>query len=178
MPLCLLESDVTVEILPTTHHIWRLEKICKSLGFSRHVQSSLFCCQDHAAQDIIGHSITLRQRASDFPSDMQWITSRFVLFISIISDFLSIITTMLPQFFFFAFILLLRIPKTNFISCNFSDYDGPNGSVVLQGYHLQDPCEINIQVPFGRRAVLEIKKLKIVGKMPSCEDGHLEIRVG
>ena len=88
------------------------------------------------------------------------------------------ITTMFPQFLLSAFILLLRIPKTNFISCKFSDYDGPNGSVVLQGYPLQDPCEVNIQVPVGRRAVLEIKKLKIVGKMPSCEDGHLEIRVG
>ena len=77
-----------------------------------------------------------------------------------------------------ALVLLLYLPKTLYMDCEISEYGGVNGTVLLSGYNLHKSCPIHIRVPVSRRAVLEIKKLKVMGRMPNCENGSLEIRVG
>ena len=77
-------------------------------------------------------------------------------------------------------LLVLSLLGTSFAKCPPSEYNAPNGTVNHTGFTDDNnlTCTFNIRVPVGLRAVLEIKKLKVMGRMPNCENGFLEIRVG
>ena len=77
-------------------------------------------------------------------------------------------------------ILVLNLLDDTFTICPPSEYSAPNGIVHHSGFTDDNnlTCTFNIRVPVSRRVVLEIKKLKVMGRMPNCENGSLEIRVG
>ena len=89
-------------------------------------------------------------------------------------------TAMAAIFFLPSLILVLSVLRASFARCPRSEYNAPNGTVHHSGFTDDNnlTCTFNIRVPFGLRAVLEIKKLKVMGRMPNCENGSLEIRVG
>ena len=89
-------------------------------------------------------------------------------------------TAMAAIFFLLSLILVLSVLRASFARCPPSEYNAPNGTVHHSGFTDDNnlTCTFNIRVPFGLRAVLEIKKLKVMGRMPNCENGSLEIRVG
>ena len=72
------------------------------------------------------------------------------------------------------------IRDSPFTKCPPSEYSVPNGIVHHSGFTDDNnlTCTFNIRVPVSRRVVLEIKKHKVMGRMPNCENGSLEIRVG
>ena len=102
------------------------------------------------------------------------------LFASAILNFLEINTAMDANFFLPSLLLVLSLLGTSFAKCPTSEYSAPNGTVHLSGFTDDNnlTCTFNIRVPVGLRAVLEIKKLRVMGRMPNCENGSLEIRVG
>ena len=89
-------------------------------------------------------------------------------------------TAMAAIFFLPSLILVLSVLRASFARCPRSEYNAPNGTVHHSGFTDDNnlTCTFNIRVPVSRRAVLEIKKLKVMGRMPNCENGSLEIRVG
>ena len=89
-------------------------------------------------------------------------------------------TAMAAIFFLPSLILVLSVLRASFARCPPSEYNAPNGTVHHSGFTDDNnlTCTFNIRVPVSRRAVLEIKKLKVIGRMPNCENGSLEIRVG
>ena len=97
-----------------------------------------------------------------------------------ILNFLEINTAMDANFCLPSLMLVLSLLGTSFAKCPPSEYNAPNGTVHHSGSTDDNnlTCTFNIRVPVGRRAVLEIKKLKVMGRMPNCENGFLEIRVG
>ena len=103
-----------------------------------------------------------------------------IRFIVTILNFLEMNTAMAAIFFLPSLILVLSVLRASFARCPPSEYNAPNGTVHHSGFTDDNnlTCTFNIRVPFGLRAVLEIKKLKVMGRMPNCENGSLEIRVG
>ena len=104
-----------------------------------------------------------------------------------IHNFLEINTAMDAKFFFPSLLLVLSLLGASFAKCPPSEYSAPSGTVRYSGstvrysgFTEEDDlnCTFNIRVPVTLRAVLEIKKLKVMGRMPNCENGSLEIRVG
>ena len=89
-------------------------------------------------------------------------------------------TAMDTKFFLPSLMIVWSLLGSSFTKCPPSDYSAPNGTVHHSGFTDDNnlTCTFNIRVPFGLRAVLEIKKLKVMGRMPNCENGSLEIRVG
>lgn len=103
-----------------------------------------------------------------------------IRFIITIFNFLEMNTAMYAIFFLPSLMLVLSVLRASFARCPPSEYNAPNGTVHHSGFTDDNnlTCTFNIRVPFGLRAVLEIKKLKVMGRMPNCENGSLEIRVG
>ena len=103
-----------------------------------------------------------------------------IRFIVAILNFLEMNTAMAAIFFLPSLILVLSVLRASFARCPPSEYNAPNGTVHHSGFTDDNnlTCTFNIRVPVSRRAVLEIKKLKVMGRMPNCENGSLEIRVG
>ena len=89
-------------------------------------------------------------------------------------------TAMGANCFLPSLMLVLNLLDASFTKCPPAEYSAPNGTVHHSGFTDDNnlTCTFNIRVPFGLRAVLEIKKLKVMGRMPNCENGSLEIRVG
>ena len=89
-------------------------------------------------------------------------------------------TAMDTKFFLPSLMIVWSLLGSSFTKCPPSDYSAPNGTVHHSGFTDDNnlTCTFNIRVPVSRRAVLEIKKLKVMGRMPNCENGSLEIRVG
>ena len=91
------------------------------------------------------------------------------------------------NFFLPSLLLALSLLDTSFAKCPPSEYSAPSGTVRYSGSTVRYSgftddnelnCIFNIRVPVSLRAILEIKKLKVMGRMPNCENGSLEIRVG
>ena len=84
------------------------------------------------------------------------------------------------NFFLPSLLLVFNVLGTTLAICPPSEYSAPNGTVRYSGFTDDNDlnCTFNIRVPVGLRAVLTIKKLKVMGRMPNCENGSLEIRVG
>ena len=139
-------------------------------------------CHSHSFSRVNFQACALNFRSPPFPirRSNQGIYLVVTLFVSAILNFLEINTVMDANFFLPSLLLVLSLLGTSFAKCPPSEYSAPSGTVRYSGFTDNNElnCTFNIRVPVGLRAVLAIKKLKVMGRMPNCENGSLEIRVG